>query len=392
MPHHAQSGFSLLQLSIILTVGALMLAATLPGGGGDEMSKQRITLERMEKIEAATQQFMANNRRRPFPSDLTAAFSAAGFGIEITPSTDYSTTAPTTYFTNTTSGSYNTTLNSTTATYTSTPISGIYKGWLASAAGVLPNSATSFSWVEGITSATTITLNRPASATSAGGTIYFRNPLAAGGVPTKTLGLPDEYAIDGYGRRIVYMVDSRVTTNSGCMALQNNQLKGSLALSSSPSFGTDIYDNVMWALMSYGKDGQGAVGIQGSALTARIKTGNTDSSTLYNAFYDSSQNKSFDVAGLVNKAATSTFDDIIWTNQQTKNTCGLGDAAISSTVGAVNSYKDFRINEGGVTDSIASAAFAGKSRVAQHQLVYAALKGRMGGELHALALQTSAPG
>jgi stress-induced morphogen len=31
------------------------------------------------------------------------------------------------------------------------------------------------------------------------------------------------------------------------------------------------------------------------------------------------------------------------------------------------------------------------SRVAQHQLVYGALKGRMGGELHALALKTSAP-
>ena len=40
---------------------------------------------------------------------------------------------------------------------------------------------------------------------------------------------------------------------------------------------------------------------------------------------------------------------------------------------------------------VRSAAFAGKSRVQQHQLVYAALKGRMGGELHALALQTSAP-
>ena len=35
--------------------------------------------------------------------------------------------------------------------------------------------------------------------------------------------------------------------------------------------------------------------------------------------------------------------------------------------------------------------FRGKSRVAQHQLVYAALKGRMGGALHALALATRAP-
>jgi stress-induced morphogen len=39
---------------------------------------------------------------------------------------------------------------------------------------------------------------------------------------------------------------------------------------------------------------------------------------------------------------------------------------------------------------IVSSAFAGKTRVAQHQMVYAALKGRMGGVLHALALETKA--
>jgi len=41
--------------------------------------------------------------------------------------------------------------------------------------------------------------------------------------------------------------------------------------------------------------------------------------------------------------------------------------------------------------TVVSAAFRGKSRVQQHQMVYAALKGRMGGELHALALQTQPP-
>ncbi|HEY3697457.1 BolA family transcriptional regulator [Phenylobacterium sp.] len=40
---------------------------------------------------------------------------------------------------------------------------------------------------------------------------------------------------------------------------------------------------------------------------------------------------------------------------------------------------------------IVSAAFRGLSRIKQHQLVYSALKGRMGGELHALALETAAP-
>jgi stress-induced morphogen len=41
--------------------------------------------------------------------------------------------------------------------------------------------------------------------------------------------------------------------------------------------------------------------------------------------------------------------------------------------------------------TVVSEAFRGLSRVRQHQLVYAALQGRMGGVLHALALQTSAP-
>ncbi|MBM3626767.1 MAG: BolA family transcriptional regulator [Alphaproteobacteria bacterium] len=41
--------------------------------------------------------------------------------------------------------------------------------------------------------------------------------------------------------------------------------------------------------------------------------------------------------------------------------------------------------------SVVSAAFRGKTRVQQHQMVYAALKGRMGNELHAMALQTGVP-
>ena len=41
--------------------------------------------------------------------------------------------------------------------------------------------------------------------------------------------------------------------------------------------------------------------------------------------------------------------------------------------------------------TVVSSAFKGKSRVQQHQLVYEALQGNMGTQLHALALQTSAP-
>jgi stress-induced morphogen len=41
--------------------------------------------------------------------------------------------------------------------------------------------------------------------------------------------------------------------------------------------------------------------------------------------------------------------------------------------------------------TVIAESFRGKSRVQQHQLVYEALKGQMGGALHALALQTGIP-
>ncbi|PZQ79328.1 MAG: BolA family transcriptional regulator [Ancylobacter novellus] len=41
--------------------------------------------------------------------------------------------------------------------------------------------------------------------------------------------------------------------------------------------------------------------------------------------------------------------------------------------------------------TVISPSFRGKSRVQQHQMVYATLKGQMGGILHALALQTNVP-
>ena len=40
---------------------------------------------------------------------------------------------------------------------------------------------------------------------------------------------------------------------------------------------------------------------------------------------------------------------------------------------------------------VVSKAFEGKTRIQQHQIVYAALKGKMGGQLHALALTTETP-
>jgi stress-induced morphogen len=53
--------------------------------------------------------------------------------------------------------------------------------------------------------------------------------------------------------------------------------------------------------------------------------------------------------------------------------------------------KDLRGDGDHYAAHVESAAFIGKTLVQQHQIVYAALQGRVGGVLHALALKTSAP-
>lgn len=53
--------------------------------------------------------------------------------------------------------------------------------------------------------------------------------------------------------------------------------------------------------------------------------------------------------------------------------------------------KDLRGDGDHYQATVESASFAGKSRVQQHQMVYAALKGQMGAALHALALTTVTP-
>ena len=62
---------------------------------------------------------------------------------------------------------------------------------------------------------------------------------------------------------------------------------------------------------------------------------------------------------------------------------GIADAKVT--------IEDLRGDGDHYAAMVVSAEFEGKSRVQQHQMVYQALQGRMGGELHALALQTSAP-
>jgi stress-induced morphogen len=74
----------------------------------------------------------------------------------------------------------------------------------------------------------------------------------------------------------------------------------------------------------------------------------------------------------------------------------MDPAEISSLIksgipGAEVRIEDLRGDGDHYAAYVVSGAFKGKTRVQQHQMVYRALQGRMGNELHALALQTAVP-
>ena len=156
--------------------------------------------------------------------------------------------------------------------------------------------------------------------------------IVGGIVPTEALGLDNSYAFDEFGRRIMYLVDIRATGVASCPTLQNastNNGKGGIIVENTTS-GT-VLDDVMAVYISYGADGFGAFPPQGSLATARINNGSTDADELTNAGVNSSFAANFTNV-VVQKAKTSTFDDIVYYAQYQKNICTvLGTGGSSST-------------------------------------------------------------
>jgi hypothetical protein len=257
LSHH---GFSLLQISILLTAASLIMVAMLPGQeAGDSLRKSSTTVERMMKIEQATTGFMAANGRRPCPADGQYDLNSHNFGLEA--ATPGSCTG-------------------------GTP-----------AAPLGPDAGT--------------------------------GNVVAGVVPTKTLGLPDDYAFDEWGRRITYVVDKRATAKSSCVTLQTpplNNGNGGITIKNSSS--GSIITNTMAAYISHGGDGHGAFPMQGSSVANRINVGSIDADTLVNAGVDGSF--AYNAANFTNvkiqKEKTATFDDLLYYAPYQKNTCCIGMA------------------------------------------------------------------
>ena len=161
--------------------------------------------------------------------------------------------------------------------------------------------------------------------------------VIAGTIPTKTLGLPDDYAFDAWGRRFTYEVDKNATSNASCYTLKATNSPGGIAIQTKDAGGTIIStDNVMVAYMSHGPSGYGAWPSQGSNLANRINPGFADNDKENNAGVDLGGSFTYNTTNFTNVLVTKDwkpkqFDDVIFTPDTTKNTCCTGKACRIST-------------------------------------------------------------
>lgn len=368
---HSQNGFSLIQVSMLVAVAGILLASVIPGGDlGSSIEKDLITKDKMEKIEEATKNFMAANLRRPCPADGTLAIGTANFGLEDTTSgrcsgaNFYTQSSPLTKTGGTaTSGSAVVTgLVNTT---------GLSIGMLVTSASYIPTD----SHILSVDSDTQITLDKVTTGTGATGDMTFTT-VAAGVVPTKTLGLPDDYMFDGYGRRIGYMVDIRATDRTTCRDMQVTKTPGAIQIMDNAA-ATAATDNVMWSLISYGKNGHGAFPMPGSSIANRINSGATNDDEEVNAFINTAGTFATAFTQKLVKhepvatAGATYFDDLVWTQEATKNTCCTGKTCnlgtrIGGTVAeplASFYTKIGDINGDGISDMIISQPLETKIRI-----------------------------
>lgn len=157
----------------------------------------------------------------------------------------------------------------------------------------------------------------------------------AGMVPTRALMLPPEYALDGYGRRIMYIVDRRATLAGSamlgqelaCSDLQSVGRSGDIEIVTAAG-ASIVSERVMWALISYGRTGHGAFPMQGGSSRINASGGSTTSipdDALQNAFVDGNFGTVFTGQLVVREPdPLGNYDTMVWYPDDTKNICCLG--------------------------------------------------------------------
>lgn len=279
-------GFTLIEISIVVLILSLLAAAGLRYATAIKDSNNNAALtDTLDTIETALMNYRMAYGRLPCPADITLAENTANFGNEIEALGDGLCTGAN-YF-NAKPGS------------TTDP-----DGASAYAAGVTGSGNNS----------------------GAADTLYDStsvNQVTAGALPSKALKLPDRYAYDPWGRKILYVVDKRMTATS---AFSTYSVTSSVVGNPGAIVVKYTWNNTLanaitykgiYALVSYGKNGHGGYVRNLSATPIRYLYGSNNTDEQKNCHCDSNAAATTFDRIFVQKARTGTtatldtFDDVV---------------------------------------------------------------------------------
>jgi prepilin-type N-terminal cleavage/methylation domain-containing protein len=205
------SGFTLLELSIVLAIIALVTSMAVTAGiSVVETARLTATQMKMKAIDDALMQYRASNDRLPCPGDLTITPGSAYYGLEAGAGTASAIGAGT----------------------------GVCTG-----TGMLPQ----------------------ANFTGAGATNTFQT-AAEGAIPAVTLGLSTDFMLDGWGNRFRYAVDISYTANAAFAGANIGCVNGAVGVNDAN--GNARSTGSIYALISHGANGHGAYTSNGVVVNA----------------------------------------------------------------------------------------------------------------------------
>jgi prepilin-type N-terminal cleavage/methylation domain-containing protein len=250
------SGFSLIELSIVLLILGLMIGGIMAVMTQEARTAKQAELKaKMDAVEQAIIAYAKKNNRLPCPADGTYLITNSYFGVE--------------------GGTIGAGTCSTGASYSSG--------------------------------------NRTANPTPPTANFYITN-LAGGVVPVRTLGLPDEYAFDPWGGRFNYAVDSRLTANN---ALSSTYFPtySATGITVNDNSGNNWTTSAITVVFSNGLNGHGAFQLSGIRKSAGSTNANEQANCHCNSSAEATAYTSTFIMGtnsVTNSSDLRTgFDDVL---------------------------------------------------------------------------------
>jgi len=231
----SSTGFTLIELSIVVLVLALLATAALRYANSQSEAKAiAATNATLDVVDAAIYNYQNNNTRLPCPADITQAENTAAFGTEVDSLAD-----------------------------------GLCTGYNFINSGTDPDGP------GGSNPYAPDPLDDPAT----------ENQVVEGSIPTKALHIADKYAYDGWGNKIFYAVDKRMTASGAYTTyLVGNVTIGAIVVRKDwqdPLSLALTYKGI-YALFSAGKNGHGAYARNMTGSASRINAGSSNMNELVN--------------------------------------------------------------------------------------------------------------